>query len=227
LEGKSYLVITMLEIVAVPVTPLEQNCYLVYRPKTQDTVVIDPGGDVARIIEALSSRSLVCRQIWLTHSHFDHCGGVAALKNTTGAALIAHSADAEFRAQVTEICRMFGVAPGDMQACPEPDHPVCGGETLILGDCEFKALYTPGHARSHLCFSCENAGIVFTGDLLFAGSVGRTDLPGGSHKLLMKSIKDEILTLAPGTRIFPGHGPSSTVASEMASNPYLNGEYNG
>lgn len=183
--------------------------------------MVDPGGDVSLILELLKKQRLNCSEIWLTHSHFDHCGGVAVLKRATSASLLAHQAERDLRARAAEISAMFGIGDGIFDNCPEPDRYLNGGEELSVGMFKFKVLYTPGHSAGHLCYFCQYSGDVLTGDLLFAGSVGRTDLPGGSQRHLMDSIRHELLVLPQETRVLAGHGPDSTIGEEIRSNPYL------
>lgn len=213
----------MFEIVTIIVTPFQQNCRLLACPETKDAVVIDPGGDAARIADALDRRGLSLRQIWLTHSHLDHCGGVAELKAGTNAVLFGHPLERELRANVRRIGQLYGLPPDGMQDCPEPDEYIEGEERLSFSKYDFDVLFTPGHSPGHLCFHHAPSKTLFAGDTLFAGSIGRTDLPGGSHQTLLESIRDRILTLPDDTRVLPGHGPDTTIGVERAGNPFVIG----
>ena len=211
----------MLKIEALEVTPFVQNCRILFCSETSRCVVIDPGGDSEKILGHLAGANRTLHEIWLTHSHLDHCGGVKKIKAATGARLIGHPDERVMRENVTQICRMYGLPLGVLDDCPEPDQFISGGEILELGNFKFRVLFTPGHSPGHLCFYCAQENLLIAGDTLFAGSIGRTDLPGGDHNRLIKSIRDEILTLPGETRVLSGHGPDTTVAREARSNPFL------
>lgn len=213
----------MLSIRNIPVTPLQQNCRFIFDAEEDGGIVIDPGGEVERILEQVRKDHRTVSEIWLTHSHFDHCGGVRRLKEETQAPLVAHPDEEIFRQNVEQACRMYAIPASDMADCPEPDKTISGGEILSCGSHQFKVLFTPGHAPGHLCFYCEEQGVLIAGDTLFAGSIGRSDLPGGDHARLLRSIREEILSLPDGTAVLPGHGPDTTVGSERGSNPFLIG----
>ena len=186
-------------------------------------MVVDPGGDVDLICRTLDARALSCRQIWLTHSHLDHCGGVMELIRRTSAKLYGHEADMFLRGSVVSACEMFGIAPGDMEDCPEPHVLLCGGENLKLGEEIFKVFAVPGHAPGHLCFYNAQNKVLLAGDVIFADSIGRTDLPGGDYGTLISGIRNTILPLPDETRILSGHGPETTVGQERQNNPFLKG----
>jgi len=208
-----------LQIITIPVTPVEQNCRIICLEKF--TLLIDPGGDYDKILKALRQHNLQVQQIWLTHSHFDHCGGVADIKTEfPEAKLLAHPIEKEFRQFVPEIAAQFGL-PDAFKRCPEPD-------IAVLDDCEFdinntkvKILFTPGHSPGHLCFYFPQHNICVCGDTVFQDSVGRTDLPYASWQQLCSSIKTKLLTLPPETKLLPGHGPNTTVERELKFNPFL------
>ena len=186
-----------------------------------DAIVIDPGGDSAKIIEVLEEEGLQAKAIWLTHSHLDHCGGVRAIKQATSAVLYGHAWEKELRGRVEDVKRVYGITEDDMENSPEPDIFLRGGEKLTFGPLEFEALFTPGHSPGHLCFYEKSQGVLIAGDTLFSGSIGRTDLPGGNHGMLLESIREKILTLPDDTRVLPGHGPETTVGRERRTNPFL------
>ena len=212
----------MFEILTLELTPFAQNTRIVFDRASSQAVVIDPGGDFPKIVQSLVANDLKVSQIWLTHSHLDHCGAVRPLKQASAATLYAHPVERELRARVVEICMLYGIPPGDMQSCPEPDVPISGGETLLLGEYIFEVLFTPGHSPGHLCFYHRESATLMAGDTLFAGSIGRTDLPGGDHATLLRSIRQQLLVLPDETRVLPGHGPDTTIGRERVSNPFLN-----
>jgi len=211
----------MFGLITLEVTPFSQNCRLLFCPKSLEAVVVDPGGDAELILAELSKRNLNCSQIWLTHSHLDHCGGVADLIAATKAKLIGHEIEKEMRAHVVDICSMYGLPPNLMKNCPEPDQYIKGGEVLRFSEYEFETLFTPGHSPGHLCFFHRPSSTLLAGDTLFNASIGRTDLPGGDHKTLLKSIKNVLFALPKETKVLPGHGPDTTISKEMVSNPFL------
>jgi hydroxyacylglutathione hydrolase len=211
----------MIEIVKVAVTPFAQNARIVWAHGTTNAIVVDPGGDVDRIVAALKERGLTCAEIWLTHSHLDHCGGVKPLIAATGARLIGHPAESLMRSRVRDIAAMYGLPPGELEDCPEPDRFVSGGEIVAVGEETFEVLFTPGHSPGHVCFYNQANGIVIAGDTLFEGSIGRTDLPGGDFEVLMRSIKEVLYRLPPDTAVLPGHGEDTTIGREMRTNPFV------
>ena len=210
-----------MKIKTVRVTPVEQNCRLLINDLTKSVLVIDPGGDVDTILEILKSDNLKIEQIWLTHSHFDHCGGVAELKEKTGATLYAHPNESIFRKNVLTSLTKWQINISNYRNCPEPDVFISGGEVLDWGGLSFKALYTPGHSPGHLSFYCAEEGFVLSGDALFYRSIGRTDLPYGNYEELLSSIKKELLSLPDSTKVLSGHGSDTTIGDERYSNPYL------
>ncbi len=211
----------MLQTIDIPVTLFQQVCRIVYDSGTNEGVLVDPGGEAGRIIGVLQEKQIKCRGMWLTHSHLDHCGAVAELREKTGIKLFAHPAEKELRMSVLFYASMFGVPPDSMRKCPEPDILLNGGESLSVGSHNFEVLFTPGHSPGHLCYYSREDKLLLSGDLLFAGSVGRTDLPEGSHEVLMSSIRHTILRLPDDTVVLPGHGHSTTVGEERRSNPFL------
>jgi glyoxylase-like metal-dependent hydrolase (beta-lactamase superfamily II) len=214
----------MLNIELFPVTDFQQNCRILWQDGTADALVIDPGGDGDRIEKFLISRKLRCAQIWLTHSHLDHCGGVSQLLRTNASIpLFAHQLEREFRSRVEDIKDMYGIQGNSMTNCPEPTRYLEGEETLEFAGVSFTTLFTPGHSPGHICFYAPTEGLLLAGDTLFAGSIGRTDLPGGNHATLIKSIIEKILTLPDDTRVLSGHGPETRVGVERDTNPFLQG----
>lgn len=211
----------MLKIVPLEVTPLGQNARILVSTESKVAVVVDPGGDVPLILKQLGKLDARCQEIWLTHSHFDHCGGVATLKEATGARLKAHRAEGVMRSHVEQIVEMYGLAGEGMKNCPEPDDYIDEGDTLKIDSWSFQVLHTPGHSPGHLCFYEREEGILLAGDTLFNLSIGRTDLPGGDSETLFRSLEEKILVLPDATQVLPGHGPDTTVAFEKKNNPFL------
>lgn len=209
-----------LKIVVIPVTPLQQNCSLIVDAERSEGVIVDPGGDVALINDTVRKLGVQVLGIWLTHSHFDHCGGVAeCLKCWPDAPLFAHPGETLFRSRAAEIAAMWNL-PG-FSNCPEPSRAVVGGETLSVGAHVCSVLFVPGHSPGHVAFYFKADKVLIAGDTLFQGSIGRTDLPGGDHQQLLDSIKREILTLPDDVLVYPGHGPMTSIGQERVNNPFL------
>lgn len=213
----------MFTIETIEVTPFQQNARLLYCPETKEAVVIDPGGDADLIAKRIEERGLSLQEIWLTHSHLDHCGGVADLKEVYDVPLLGHRIEEEMRKRVLDICSMYGLPKGTMKNCPEPERYIDEGDELSVGSYPFTILFTPGHSPGHLCFYHAPSHTLIAGDTLFSGSIGRTDLPGGDHPTLIKSIQEKIFTLPDETQVLPGHGPATTVAMEKQYNPFFQG----
>lgn len=214
----------MFDIYTVVVTPFSQNARIL--ASAGEAVVIDPGGESDKIIAALQKYGLSCKQIWLTHSHLDHCGGVAALIDKTQAELYAHPVEEEMRQHVEYVAGIYGLPGGIFKDCPEPQHYIKGGETLRLGPCNFKVLFTPGHSPGHVSFYEPEKQLLIAGDTIFCGSIGRSDIPGGDEALLARSIRGLIETLPPETAILSGHGPDTRLEVELRTNPFLKGVEN-
>ncbi len=215
----------MLKIITVEVTPFAQNARVLVCSRTGKAAVVDPGGDVERIVGALKEEGANCDQIWLTHSHLDHCGGVADLIALTGARLVGHPDEKYMRENVVNICQMYGVPADIMKNCPEPHEYIRGGEELKVGEETLKVLFTPGHSPGHVSLYHEPTSSLIAGDTLFAGSIGRTDLPGGDHATLISSIRNVLFALPGDTKVLPGHGPDTQIDIERKSNPFLVGGY--
>ncbi|MFN4896013.1 MAG: MBL fold metallo-hydrolase [Pseudomonadota bacterium] len=213
----------MLEVITVPVTLFGQNARVLWCSGSKEGVIVDPGGDVDLITGACDAVGIKVTAIWLTHSHLDHCAGVAALLRRYSVPLLAHPDERAFRERVPEIAGMYGLPADEWPACPEPTRAIRGGETLSVGSASALVLFTPGHSPGHLSFYFAEDNLVVSGDALFAGSIGRTDLPGGNHGQLIESISRELLSLPPQTRVLSGHGEDTTIGAERRGNPFLQG----
>lgn len=215
----------MFEVFTLPLTPFSQNTRVLAFRTLGQAIVIDPGGESEQVLRFLAKEKLELGQIWLTHSHLDHCGGVAGLLRSKKVTLVGHRAEEQMRSHVEDICRMYGIPSREsgMENCPEPDVFVAGGEELEFGGEKFAVLFTPGHSPGHVCFYHQASKTLFCGDTIFQGSIGRTDLPGGDHNTLIRSIKEKILTLDPQTKLLNGHTADTTVAVEAKTNPFLLG----
>ena len=208
----------ILEMLAVG--PFQENCYIVGDENTGNGVLIDPGEEAARISLAVEQTRLEIEKIVITHAHIDHVGAVAALVDEYACPVLMHAEAEPMLKQLPTQAMMMGLRFGKV---PTVDGYIEDDETIEVGGLRLRALYTPGHAPGHLAFYEENEGIVLSGDALFAGSVGRVDLPGGSMEVLMKSIHERLLTLPDETLVYSGHGPRTTIGEERAHNPFLGG----
>lgn len=209
----------MLEIVPFTLGPAQTNAYLVADSETKDAAVIDPSWDGRLILDAAQRRGWRIGHLWYTHAHFDHIGGAAAIADALNPLpLVAlHPNDhVLWRAGGGGAFFGFEIDPG-----PEPTIDFDHGMKLRLGSVEFEIRFTPGHTPGHCILYVPSAQTCFCGDLIFAGSVGRTDLPGGDWNALEKSIREQVFTLPDGTRLLSGHGPETTVGEEKRSNPFV------
>ncbi|MTI43663.1 glyoxylase-like metal-dependent hydrolase (beta-lactamase superfamily II) [Roseibium hamelinense] len=208
-----------IQILIIPVTPFQQNCSLVWDPKTRQGAVIDPGGDVDTIMSAISEHGVVVEKIVLTHGHIDHVGGAADLAERLSVPVEGpHVDDKELITRVSDQARQFGLA--DVRPVV-PDLWLNDGDRIQFAGREFEVYHCPGHAPGHVVFFDRDLRIVFSGDVLFAGSIGRTDLPGGDHETLISSVKNKLFPLGDDVSFVPGHGPASTIGHERETNPFL------
>jgi glyoxylase-like metal-dependent hydrolase (beta-lactamase superfamily II) len=214
-SSREDLVIPSLRVVRLPVGPIEANCYIAHREGSSDALVVDPGEEPARIFDELSARSLTTVAILVTHGHFDHVGGVCELARLTGARVYMSAVDAPMLEHVNDFA-LPDFGPFEAYA---PDVRLDGGERLSLGPFQVDVLSVPGHSPGHLAFLVD--GVLFAGDVLFAGSVGRTDLPGGDWDTLAATLLALHAALPGETTVLPGHGGETTLAREAASNPFL------
>lgn len=200
------------------VGPLQTNCYILACQISKEAAVIDPGGEeVDLIINDLKENNFNLRYIINTHGHIDHIMGNKLLKDSTQASLLIHQLDAS--SLLEEVNEKFSLFLGRKISSPSPDRTLVDGDEIILGSLKLEVIHTPGHTPGGICLLVRD--IVFTGDTLFAGGVGRIDLPGGSYSDLLKSIKEKLLVLDDATIIYPGHGPASTIGQERRGNPFL------
>lgn len=209
----------MLEIISFTLGPAQTNAYLVADSETKDAAVIDPAWDGHLILEAAHQRGWRIAHLWYTHAHFDHIGGAGAIADALNPLpLVAlHPNDhVLWRAGGGGAFFGFDIDPG-----PEPTIDFSQGQSLRLGDVEFEVRFTPGHTPGHCILYVQASGVCFCGDVIFAGSVGRTDLPGGSWEQLEHSIKTQVFTLPDETRLLSGHGPETTVGEEKIGNPFV------
>lgn len=204
----------------IPVTAFQQNCTILFDAETRVGVVVDPGGDVDQILSAIRQAELSIEAIWITHGHIDHAGGAEELKETLGVDIIGpHEADAMLLSNIENQARRFGV-PGSARNC-SPDRYLVEGDVVSFGAHSFEVLHCPGHAPGHVVFYNAAARFAHVGDVLFRGSIGRTDLPGGDHEALISSIKTKLLPLGDEVGFICGHGPGGRFGEERRTNPYL------
>ena len=207
-------------IESFPVGPLQCNCSIVADPTTREAVVVDPGDEPDRILEALAGAGLRAVALIHTHAHFDHMGCSALLKRITGAPILLHAGDRPLYQNLTVQGQNFGIsldAPGII------DRTLVGGDRVACGKGELEVIHTPGHTPGSLCFRMagESGDVLFSGDTLFRRSIGRTDLWGGSTPQILESIREQLLTLPGGLRVIPGHGDETTIADEGRRNPFV------
>ena len=204
----------------VPVTPFQQNCTILFDTDDKVGVVVDPGGDVDRILAALKENDIKAQAIWITHGHIDHAGGAMDLKEALGVDIIGpHESDRTLLDNLETQAQRFGLA-GAVRNCV-PDRFLAEGETVPFAGHLFEVLHCPGHAPGHVVFYNDAAKFAHVGDVLFHGSVGRTDLPGGDHAALIRSIKEKLLPLGDEVGFICGHGPGGRFGEERRGNPFL------
>jgi len=209
-----------MRVVQIPNGQFAENCYFVIDEPSGACAIIDPGEEAGLIAHKLAETGVQPVGIWLTHAHIDHVLGVPRLQADTKALVYLHPADRMLYHHVPEQAQAFGMRAESM---PAPDRALAHGDVLSVGGASFRVRHAPGHSPGSVVF--EGEGVVFTGDVLFQGSIGRTDLPGGDTQTLFRSIERELLTLPDSTIVYSGHGPETTVGRERHANPFLTGAY--
>jgi len=206
------------KVVSIPNGRFVENCYLVIDDAGAECAIIDPGEEAGLIAHKIAAANVKPVAIWLTHAHLDHVLGVPRLKADTGAPVYLHAGDRALYDHVPEQATAFGMRATPL---PAPDRALAHGDLLRVGTLQFRVRHAPGHSPGSVVF--EGQGVAFAGDVLFQGSIGRTDLPGGDFETLIRSIERELLTLPDSTIVYSGHGPETTVGRERRANPFLSG----
>ena len=205
----------------IPVTPFQQNCTLIWDEASKVGAVVDPGGDLDRIEAAIAEHGVTIEKILLTHGHIDHAGGADELRERLGVPIEGpHAADKYLLDSLPETGASYGV---DAARTVTPDRWLDEGDAVTVGPLAFDILHAPGHSPGSVVFVSRDARFALVGDVVFKGSVGRTDLPGGNHEQLIRAIMDKVLPLGDDVAFIPGHGPTSTLGAERLSNPFLQG----
>ncbi len=208
-----------IQYATIAVTPIQQNCTVLWESATMAGVVVDPGGDVDRILEAVASLSVRVGAIWLTHGHIDHAGGAAALREALQVPIEGpDERDAFLLDALPQAGRQFGIMGA---RAVRPDRWLAEGELLRIGDTAFTVSHCPGHTPGHVVFLSQMARLAVVGDVLFRGTVGRTDFPYGDSAALLQGIRDVLLPLPDDTAVLCGHGPATTIGRERLNNPYI------
>lgn len=209
----------MLHRQTLPVTAFAQNCSLIWCDQTNEAALIDPGGDIPALLKAIEERGLTLKALWLTHAHIDHAGATGTLARTHGVPIIGpHPGDQFWIDALPQQSQMFGFPQAEPFA---PTQWLKDGDTVTLGQHTLQVLHCPGHTPGHVVFFDPGTRHAFVGDVLFAGSIGRTDFPGGNHADLINAITGKLLPLGDDITFTPGHGPESTFGEERRYNPYL------
>ncbi|MGA7827241.1 MAG: MBL fold metallo-hydrolase [Geobacteraceae bacterium] len=202
----------------IPVGPIKANCYLIGCEKTGDAAVIDAGGNADLILGRAKALGLKIRYLLNTHGHFDHVSANRAIREASAAELYIHEREVYFSSSASLFGREFGVEAEDS---PEPDLFLTDGMEIQVGAYLLQVIHTPGHSLGGCCFWCESEGVLFSGDTLFNGAIGRVDLPGGSLFSLQRSIRERLFVLDDQTRVYPGHGTYTTIGRERLNNHHI------
>ena len=202
----------------LPVGPLQCNCSIIGDETTREAIVIDPGDDIDKVLSLLTKHNLQVQQIVITHAHIDHVGGAAKLRAATGAPILLNQNDLDLLRMLDEQATWIGVPPPGKV---EIDRSVTTGETVSAGSHSAQVLHTPGHTEGSICLYFAADKLLIAGDTLFAGSIGRTDLPGGSMPKILRSLHNTLMALPDETTVVPGHGELTTIGEERESNPFL------
>jgi len=209
----------MLQYKIIPVTPFQQNCTLFWCDQTKQAAVVDPGGDIDKIISAIDTQQLTLAKILLTHAHIDHAGGTHALAKHYGVTIEGPQKEDQFWIDlIPQQKDRFGFAHAESFS---PDRWLEQGDTVTFGNIELEVYFCPGHTPGHVIFFHRDSKLAQVGDVLFKGSIGRTDFPRGDHPTLIKSIRENLFPLGNEVRFIPGHGPMSTFGEERQSNPFV------
>lgn len=209
-----------MKVVQIPNGQFVENCYLVIDEASGACAVVDPGEEAGLILHKIAAAGARPEAIWITHAHIDHVLGIPRVREATGAPVFLHPADRPLYDHVLEQAAAFGMRADPL---PPPDRAFQHGDTVTVGALRFTVRHTPGHSPGSVCLV--GHGVLFGGDVLFSGSIGRTDLPGGDFETLMQSIERELLGLPDPTVVYSGHGPETTVGQERRTNPFLTGAY--
>ena len=211
-----------IQVGVIPVTAFQQNCTVLFDSDTKTGVIVDPGGDVPAILDVLEKNGITVEAIWLTHGHIDHASGAVELKEALGVDIVGpHEDDQSLLEGLEDQARMFGVT--DVVRNTQPDRWLNEGDQVSFAGHTFDVFHCPGHAPGHVIFFNREAGFAHLGDVLFRGSIGRTDLPGGDHQQLLDSIRDKVLPLGDEVGFICGHGPGGRIGEERLTNPFLKG----
>lgn len=209
---------TSFEVIRTTVGQVQENSFLFWREDSNKAVMIDPGDEPDRLMQPLADRGLELEAILLTHCHFDHIGAVAPIARATGAPVYCPELEVQVLADIMAYIPWDGIGPFESY---DADHTVAGGDHLSIAGLEIDVLFLPGHSPGHVAYSIPEAGALFSGDVLFQGSVGRVDLPGGDWDTLLTSLRYLITNLPAETQIFPGHMGATTLGAEIETNPFL------
>jgi glyoxylase-like metal-dependent hydrolase (beta-lactamase superfamily II) len=208
-----------IKVAIVPVTPYQQNCSVIKCEASGKGALVDPGGDIEKLLDAVEQMGITLEKILLTHGHMDHCAASGILREQLGIPIEGPEREDDFWIQkLPESCQMMGVPEVDPF---EPDRWLEEGDTVTVGELSFQVFHCPGHTPGHVVFVYPEKKVAWVGDVLFQGSIGRTDFPRGNHDQLISSIRDKLFPLGDDITFIPGHGPTSTFGHERATNPFV------